>query len=99
VYKEKLIIYGAGDLINDYEGITGYEQYRGDLSLMYFAEIDTSTRNLRSLKLIPVKMHRFRLTRVSANEAGWLHEMLGSEYRKMGTALRMDRDNSLWLEW
>lgn len=34
VYKNKLIIYGAGDFINDYEGITGdNDNYPGELSL------------------------------------------------------------------
>ncbi len=46
VYKNKLIIYGAGDFINDYEGIGGHEKYRGELSLMYFPELDPVTGNL-----------------------------------------------------
>ena len=46
VYKHKLIIYGAGDFINDYEGISGHEKYRGDLSLMYFPEINMETGQL-----------------------------------------------------
>lgn len=40
VYRNKLIIYEAGDFINDYEGISGHEKYRGELSLMYFPELD-----------------------------------------------------------
>jgi poly-gamma-glutamate synthesis protein (capsule biosynthesis protein) len=36
VFRGKLILYGCGDFINDYEGITGYEAFRGDLGLMYF---------------------------------------------------------------
>ena len=35
----------AGDFINDYEGIHGHEQYRGDLALMYFA---TESRQWRA---------------------------------------------------
>ena len=37
VYKGKLVLYGCGDFITDYEGIYGYEQYRGDLALAYLA--------------------------------------------------------------
>ena len=33
VYHGKLVLYGAGDLINDYEGIAGHEEFRGDLVL------------------------------------------------------------------
>ena len=36
VYRGKLILYGAGDFLNDYEGIEGNEGYRDDLALMYF---------------------------------------------------------------
>ncbi len=50
VYKDQLILYGCGDFLNDYEGIGGYEDYRGDLSLMYFATVETSTGTLVSLR-------------------------------------------------
>jgi poly-gamma-glutamate capsule biosynthesis protein CapA/YwtB (metallophosphatase superfamily) len=43
VHSGKLILYGCGDFINDYEGIAGYEYFRGYLGLMYFASVDTST--------------------------------------------------------
>ncbi|MDR8394405.1 CapA family protein [Aliifodinibius sp. S!AR15-10] len=36
VYRDRLVLYGCGDLINDYEGIAGHEEYRGELSLLYF---------------------------------------------------------------
>ena len=39
VYRNRLILYGCGDFINDYEGIRGYEEFRDDLVLMYFAEV------------------------------------------------------------
>src|SRR5690606_9984554 len=29
VYRDKLILYGCGDFLTDYEGITGHERYRG----------------------------------------------------------------------
>jgi poly-gamma-glutamate synthesis protein (capsule biosynthesis protein) len=34
VFGGKLVLYGCGDCINDYEGITGHERYRGDLRLL-----------------------------------------------------------------
>ena len=39
VYRNRLILYGCGDFLNDYEGIRGYEEFRNDLVLMYFADI------------------------------------------------------------
>jgi len=40
----RLILYGCGDFLNDYEGIRGYEEYRGDLALMYFGARRCSQR-------------------------------------------------------
>jgi len=42
VYRERLIIYGCGDFLTDYEGVSGYEQFRGNLTLMYLVENDHS---------------------------------------------------------
>ena len=46
VYNNRLILYGCGDFLNDYEGITGKEEFRGDLTLMYFATVDDRTGDL-----------------------------------------------------
>ena len=43
VYRNRLILYGCGDFLNDYEGIRGYEQFRDDLSLMYVADISLAS--------------------------------------------------------
>ena len=53
VYRGKLILYGCGDLINDYEGITGEEVYRDDLALMYFPTIHTTEGTLAGLEMVP----------------------------------------------
>ena len=76
VYKGKLILYGCGDFLNDYEGISGHEAYRGDLSLMYFARMEFSTGNLISLHMTPMQIKKFRLNRASANDAAWLIDIL-----------------------
>ena len=98
VYKNKLIIYGAGDFINDYEGISGHEEYRSELSLMYFVELNQSG-NLLSLEMIPIRIKKFRLHRAKEREAVWLRHLLKREGRKFGTSVKMDSDHSLWLEW
>jgi poly-gamma-glutamate capsule biosynthesis protein CapA/YwtB (metallophosphatase superfamily) len=60
------ILYGAGDLINDYEGIAGQEAYRSELVLAYFLEVDW--RGLRRLEMVPFRIRRFRLDRASPEE-------------------------------
>lgn len=99
VYQGKLIIYGCGDFINDYEGITQYEQYRGDHSLMYFLELNSTSGQLTSLKMKPMRMKNFRVNNASAEEARWLVEILNREGKKFGTWVEMKKDRTLILKW
>ena len=98
VYNDKLIIYGSGDFINDYEGISGYEKYRDDLALMYFADIDPGSGKLVQLQLVPMQIKGFSLRRASKNDSLWLQETLNREGRSMGTRLRLTEDHILTLE-
>ena len=99
VYNEKLIIYGAGDFINDYEGISGHEEYRNELTFMYFPEVNVATEKLTSLKLVPMEMKKFQLNYAVPKDALWLQSILNREGKKLGTSVRRDNDNNLWLEW
>jgi len=36
LYKGVPVLYGCGDFINDYEGISGNEEFRFELALAYF---------------------------------------------------------------
>src|SRR5262249_52551551 len=63
VFKGRLILYGCGDFITDYEGISGYERFRGDLALMYLVELDSASGELTNAQLVPMHMRRFRLER------------------------------------
>ena len=87
VHAGKLILYGCGDFINDYEGIAGYEEYRPELVLAYFAELDAQGR-LLTLDLAPFRLQRFRLARASPSEAAWLCQVLDRECRDFGGHVR-----------
>jgi poly-gamma-glutamate synthesis protein (capsule biosynthesis protein) len=50
VYRDRPIIYGAGDFLDDYEGISGNEEYRGDLALMFFPTLDPATGRLENFR-------------------------------------------------
>lgn len=99
VYKGKLVLYGCGDFLNDYEGITGYEAYRGDLVLMYFPSLDPSTGNLISLHMTPMQIKRFKLNRALENDVLWLKNVLNREGKKFGTSVVLGADNTLMLGW
>ena len=78
VHRDRLILYGCGDLINDYEGIEGHEAFRPALALMYFATLSPDG-GLRGLALRPVRRRRFRLERAGAADAAWLEATLRRE--------------------
>jgi poly-gamma-glutamate synthesis protein (capsule biosynthesis protein) len=99
VYRNKPIIYGCGDLLNDYEGIEGYEDYRADLSLMYFVHMDPVSGRLNALEMAPTRIRRFQLQHASAAETRWLHDVLNREGRPLNTGVKMDRANHLLLQW
>ena len=78
VYKNKLILYGCGDLITDYEGISGHESYRSDLGLLYFVTL-TRDGDLKNLEMVPTTMKRLQLVPPSRNQTEWLLEVLEKE--------------------
>ncbi|CAG0996817.1 putative polyglutamine synthesis accessory protein [Rhizobiaceae bacterium] len=89
------VLYGCGDFINDYEGISGYEAYRPDLSLAYVIDIgDGPTR----VTMVPFRMRRFRLERATAADAKWLAQRLDRECRRLGSRIALDGDGCLVLQ-
>lgn len=99
VYHDRPILYGCGDFLNDYEGIRGYEAYRGDLGLMYFVTLERAAGRLRHLDLTPTRIHRFQVRRAAAVEARWLCEILNRESARFGVnVVRRDNDR-LELRW
>jgi poly-gamma-glutamate capsule biosynthesis protein CapA/YwtB (metallophosphatase superfamily) len=76
VFEGRLILYGCGDFLNDYEGIPGHEEYRGDLTLMYFPTLEAATGQLVEMTLVPLQIRNFRLRRATLRDACWLGERL-----------------------
>lgn len=99
IYRGKPIIYGCGDFINDYEGIGGHAEYRGDLSLMYFVRMDPATGKLISLQMKPVQMKRFRINWASRADAEWLRYILNREGKRFGTSVEADKADTLLMHW
>lgn len=90
VYRDRLILYGCGDLINDYEGIVGdpaEEVFRDDLHLLYFADVDPDTGRLASLGMDAVRSRRMRLEQASDGDVEWLGEQVTAAGRRFGTRL------------
>ncbi|MFO7544212.1 MAG: CapA family protein [Trueperaceae bacterium] len=92
------VVYGAGDLLNDYEGIAGHEDVRPDLSLMYLPTLGASGE-LETFELVPMRLRRFRLERAAPEEARWLARTLERESREFGTRVETGEEGRLALHW
>lgn len=98
VYRGKVILYGCGDLLNDYEGIGGYEAYRGDLGLMYFLTLDPRGALVR-LVMVATQIRRLRISRAPPTGVEWLLRTMRRECAPLGTGVRQEPDGRLALQW
>jgi poly-gamma-glutamate capsule biosynthesis protein CapA/YwtB (metallophosphatase superfamily) len=98
IYRNKLVLYGCGDFLTDYEGITGYEQFRDDLVLMYWPRLDADSRRLVSLEMTPLQLRRMQLVRPSATDREWLRSTLAAVCKDFGSAVELRDDGTLMLQ-
>ncbi|GAB3392978.1 CapA family protein [Azotobacter armeniacus] len=86
VYRQRLILYGCGDLLDDYEGIDDHDAWRGDLGLLYFADLGADGR-LQALELVPTRQWRFSLRYAEGKDRQWLRDTLNRECARFGCRL------------
>ncbi|MCP2294408.1 poly-gamma-glutamate synthesis protein (capsule biosynthesis protein) [Nocardia amikacinitolerans] len=89
IYRGKPILYGCGDVVDDYEGIHGHESYRTDLRLLFLVDLDAGAVRLR---MIPLRMRRMRLQTAEPNEARWLCETIREISRGFDTRVATRAD-------
>jgi poly-gamma-glutamate synthesis protein (capsule biosynthesis protein) len=99
VYRNRVILYGCGDFVTDYEGISGYEEFRGDLALMYFASLDASSGRLLDLQMTPLQARRMRLSYPTASDVAWLHDKLNRECNRLSTRVNRTENAPFSLNW
>jgi poly-gamma-glutamate synthesis protein (capsule biosynthesis protein) len=99
VFQGKLILYGCGDFINDYEGIRGYQPFRSDLGFMYFPTLHSETGELLALELVPTQTERFRVQRASETDAQWLCSILDRQSARFGASSELRADRRTDLRW
>jgi poly-gamma-glutamate synthesis protein (capsule biosynthesis protein) len=95
VYRDKLILYGCGDFINDYEGIPDHEEYRDDLRLLYFPSVEPDTGKLVVLRMVPMQARRMRLRHASGEDSQWLRAVLTRVSQHFGTRVDLELDGML----
>ena len=99
VYRERPILYGCGDLLSDYEGISGHEAFRGELGLMYFLSLEPAIGRLQRFEMTPTRLRKLRINTASREEAQWLAEVLNREGRSLGSSAVLGEDLRLTLQW
>ncbi len=99
IYRGKPILYGCGDFLNDYEGISGHEAFRGELGCMYFVTMDAGTGRLMRFELVPTRLARFRINRAPNDDARWLRETLDRECARLGSRIEAAGKREFILRW
>ena len=95
IYRGKPILYGCGDVIDDYEGIGGHESFRADLRLLYLTYTDPASGELISLQMIPLRVRRMRLERAPQADAEWLRTTIEHTSHRFGTRVATRPDDLL----
>jgi poly-gamma-glutamate synthesis protein (capsule biosynthesis protein) len=91
VHRGRPILYGCGDLVNDYEGIAGHEAYRSELVLVW--RVTFVGDELSELRLIPFRLRRLRLERAADDDVAWLADTLDTVSAPLGTRVVRDGDD------
>lgn len=87
VHEGRLILYGCGDFLNDYEGIAGHEHFRPDLVAMYLPVLGKRRAELLELLVVPLRVARMQLHRARHEDARWLAERLNEYHPASGHRL------------
>jgi poly-gamma-glutamate capsule biosynthesis protein CapA/YwtB (metallophosphatase superfamily) len=94
LYRGGLILYGCGDLVNDYEGIGGHALYRDELRLLFLATVHPET-GLLDLRMAPLRARRMRLQHATRDERWWLAAVLDRISRDLDTRVACDSEGML----
>jgi len=97
VYRGRLVLYGCGDCIDDYEGVGGYDQFRDDLRLLYFASVAPDAGTLATLRMVPMQARKMRLRHASAGDTEWLRRVLETISAGFGSGIDRQPDGALIL--
>ena len=93
IYRDRVILYGCGDFIDDYEGISGYDRYRDDLRPMYLASLDGG--RVTDVRIVVLQARRLRLRHASQSDTAWLWTTLDRISRPFGTRAHLNTDGTI----
>jgi poly-gamma-glutamate capsule biosynthesis protein CapA/YwtB (metallophosphatase superfamily) len=99
VYRGRLILYGCGDLINDYEGIASQERFDSSAVCLYFAQLARETGALKKLEIVPMQLRRLRLKHAQPSARHSLQSLFETGSARFHTSLQAQADGSWQLRW
>ncbi len=91
IYRGRPILYGCGDLINDYGRRGETAPFRPEIAALYFLRMDARSRTLAELILVPMRIDDQCLRRASAADAQWLCNTLNRGGPPVAAAARLGR--------
>ena len=100
LYKRRLILFGCGELLNDYEGIGDHagfpsKTYNADLRYAYFPTLN-DTGEFTEMKIdVFTQANCFRLERATIDATQRAFRSLVADYRRGGLAMSMKAPNTL----
>jgi len=98
IYRDRPILYGCGDFINDYEGISGYEEFRGDLRLAWFLEMDPFDGGLSRFSVVPFQSQRFQLRAAQDEDIEFVRDLLQRESMPPGVRIERTEEDVLTVQ-
>ncbi|MFD7845851.1 CapA family protein [Nocardia sp. NPDC059764] len=98
IYRGKPILYGCGDVIDDYEGIAGHESYRPELRLLYLISLEPGGQPT-GIRMIPLRERHMRLEHAARADTDWLVEMLTHISHRFHTHIDRGTDDLLRIRW
>ncbi|GGZ91720.1 CapA family protein [Streptomyces echinoruber] len=93
LHRDRLILYGCGDFVDDYEGIPGHERYRDDLRPAWLVTLDAASGRTVRIRAVPLRARRLRLEPAGARDRAWLAATL--ERISAGVRVAVDPDGAL----
>jgi poly-gamma-glutamate capsule biosynthesis protein CapA/YwtB (metallophosphatase superfamily) len=97
IHRGRPILYGCGDLINDYEGIGGHEQFQPGLGILYLPAFGET--GISRLEMVPLRMRRFRLQHPDHDDIARLARTLTHASRTFGTRVEETGNGRLRAMW
>jgi poly-gamma-glutamate synthesis protein (capsule biosynthesis protein) len=95
LYRGHLILYGAGDLINDYEGIGGHEEFGPQLSFLYIVDMDRESGMVEFARLLPFRLRNFSLDFANPQDVGEVRGLLEESGKAWASGLAKESDGSV----